>query len=88
MTAFVDVRDLSVDFKTRNGVVHAVRHVSFTLEKGRTLGIVGESGSGKSVTSYALMRILDAAGVIAGGGIGGLLLTAVVGFIKNAVSKK
>ncbi|MFG1297067.1 dipeptide ABC transporter ATP-binding protein [Xanthobacter variabilis] len=69
MTAFVDVRDLSVDFKTRNGVVHAVRHVSFTLEKGRTLGIVGESGSGKSVTSYSLMRILDAAGVIAGGGI-------------------
>ncbi|MFG1395009.1 dipeptide ABC transporter ATP-binding protein [Xanthobacter agilis] len=68
--AFVDVRDLSVDFKTRNGTVHAVRHVSFTLEKGRTLGIVGESGSGKSVTSYALMRILDAAGVIAGGGIG------------------
>ncbi|MFG1478400.1 ABC transporter ATP-binding protein [Xanthobacter sp. V4C-4] len=70
MTAFVDVRDLSVDFHTRNGVVHAVRNVSFTLEKGRTLGIVGESGSGKSVTSYALMRILDAAGVIAGGDIG------------------
>ncbi len=69
MTAFVDVRNLSVDFKTRNGVVHAVRDVSFTLDKGRTLGIVGESGSGKSVTSYSLMRILDAAGVIAGGAI-------------------
>ncbi|MFG1401160.1 dipeptide ABC transporter ATP-binding protein [Xanthobacter sediminis] len=69
MATFLDVRDLSVDFRTRNGVVHAVRHVSFTLEKGRTLGIVGESGSGKSVTSYSLLRILDAAGVIAGGGI-------------------
>ncbi|WP_454918640.1 dipeptide ABC transporter ATP-binding protein [Xanthobacter sediminis] len=69
MTAFVDVRDLSVDFRTRNGTVHAVRHVSFTLEKGHTLGIVGESGSGKSVTSYSLLRILDKAGVIAGGGI-------------------
>ncbi|WP_238123572.1 MULTISPECIES: dipeptide ABC transporter ATP-binding protein [unclassified Xanthobacter] len=69
MTAFVDVRNLSVDFKTRNGLVHAVRDVSFTLDKGRTLGIVGESGSGKSVTSYSLMRILDAAGVIAGGAI-------------------
>jgi len=68
-TPFVDVRDLCVDFRTRNGVVHAVRKVSFTLHKGQTLGIVGESGSGKSVTSYALMRILDAAGVIAGGGI-------------------
>ncbi|MGR7994869.1 dipeptide ABC transporter ATP-binding protein [Xanthobacter sp. ZOL 2024] len=69
MTAFVDVRNLSVDFKTRNGLVHAVRDVSFTLDKGKTLGIVGESGSGKSVTSYSLMRILDAAGVIAGGAI-------------------
>ncbi len=69
MNAFVEVSDLSVDFKTRNGVVHAVRGVSFSLMKGKTLGIVGESGSGKSVTSYALMRILDAAGFIAGGHI-------------------
>ncbi|MBU1176306.1 MAG: ABC transporter ATP-binding protein [Alphaproteobacteria bacterium] len=63
----VKVDNLSVDFKTRNGIVHAVRDVSFELMKGKTLGIVGESGSGKSVTSYALMRILDAAGYIAGG---------------------
>ena len=63
-TPFVDVRDLCVDFRTRNGVVHAVRKVSFTLHKGQTLGIVGESGSGKSVTSYALMRILEPRGAI------------------------
>ncbi len=65
----VDVRNLSVDFQTRNGTVHAVRDISFSLPKGRTLGIVCESGSGKSVTSFTLMRILDAAGMIAGGGI-------------------
>ncbi|MEO1600011.1 MAG: ABC transporter ATP-binding protein [Pseudomonadota bacterium] len=58
------VRDLAVSFKTRRGQVDAVRGVSFELSKGEILGIVGESGSGKSVTSYALMRILDAGGVI------------------------
>ncbi len=65
----VEVAGLSVDFATRNGTVHAVRDVSFTLPKGKTLGIVGESGSGKSVTSFTLMRILDKAGMIAGGSI-------------------
>ena len=69
MNALVSVKDLSVDFKTRNGIVHAVRDVSFSLIRGQTLGIVGESGSGKSVTSFALMRILDSAGYIAGGSI-------------------
>lgn len=63
----VDVESLTVAFTTRNGVVEAVRDVSFSLAKGETLGIVGESGSGKSVTSYALMRILDANGAIAEG---------------------
>ncbi|MCB1474560.1 MAG: ABC transporter ATP-binding protein [Rhodobiaceae bacterium] len=67
MSTLLEIDRLSVDFKTRNGTVHAVRDVSFTLKKGETLGIVGESGSGKSVTSYALMRILDAAGFISGG---------------------
>jgi len=69
MNALVEVKDLSVDFSTRNGVVHAVRDVSFSLMKGQTLGIVGESGSGKSVTSYTLMRILDQAGYISGGSV-------------------
>ncbi|MGD9868588.1 MAG: dipeptide ABC transporter ATP-binding protein [Hyphomicrobiales bacterium] len=63
----VDVEHLTVEFATRNGVVQAVKDVSFTVGKGETVGIVGESGSGKSVTSYALMRILDANGVIAQG---------------------
>ena len=47
----------------------AVQHVNITVAKGETLGIVGESGSGKSVTSYAVMRILDRAGRIAEGSV-------------------
>lgn len=63
----LSVKDLAVSFQTRNGTVDAVRDVSFELAKGEILGIVGESGSGKSVTSYALMRILDAGGTIKAG---------------------
>ena len=63
----LSVKDLAVSFKTRLGDVNAVRGISFDLAKGEILGIVGESGSGKSVTSYALMRILDAGGSITAG---------------------
>ena len=63
------VQDLAVGFQTRKGAVDAVRGISFELHKGEILGIVGESGSGKSVTSYALMRILDAGGTIKTGDI-------------------
>ncbi|WP_281683810.1 dipeptide ABC transporter ATP-binding protein [Thalassobaculum salexigens] len=75
---FLDVQDLSVSFSTRRGTVDAVRGVSFSLAKGETLGIVGESGSGKSVSSYAVMRILERSGRIAGGRItfDGIDLTA------------
>jgi peptide/nickel transport system ATP-binding protein len=71
MTAkpLLDVTDLTVEFATRRGTVQAVKHVNISLAKGETLGIVGESGSGKSVTSYAVMRILDRAGKIADGSI-------------------
>ena len=65
----LDVTDLTVEFATRRGIVRAVQHVNISLAKGETLGIVGESGSGKSVTSYAVMRILDRAGRIAEGSI-------------------
>ena len=54
----LDVRNLSTRFHTRNGIVHAVENVSFSLEKGKTLGIVGESGSGKSVTCYSLLGLI------------------------------
>jgi peptide/nickel transport system ATP-binding protein len=71
MTAqpLLDVSDLTVEFSTRRGIVKAVQHVNISVAKGETLGIVGESGSGKSVTSYAVMRILDRAGRIAEGSV-------------------
>jgi peptide/nickel transport system ATP-binding protein len=71
MTAqpLLDVNDLTVEFATRRGIVKAVQHVNISVAKGETLGIVGESGSGKSVTSYAVMRILDRAGRIAEGSV-------------------
>jgi peptide/nickel transport system ATP-binding protein len=65
----LDVNDLTVEFATRRGIVKAVQHVDIAVAKGETLGIVGESGSGKSVTSYAVMRILDRAGKIAQGSV-------------------
>jgi peptide/nickel transport system ATP-binding protein len=65
----LDVHDLTVEFATRRGIVKAVQHVNISVGKGETLGIVGESGSGKSVTSYAVMRILDRAGRIAEGSV-------------------
>src|SRR6201991_945130 len=65
----LDVNDLTVEFSTRRGIVKAVQHVDISVGKGETLGIVGESGSGKSVTSYAVMRILDRAGKIAEGSV-------------------
>ncbi len=65
----LDIKDLTVEFSTRRGIVKAVQHIDISIAKGETVGIVGESGSGKSVTSYAVMRILDRAGRIAEGGV-------------------
>src|ERR1700730_6757801 len=65
----LEISDLTVEFSTRRGIVRAVQHVDISIAKGETVGIVGESGSGKSVTSYAVMRILDRAGRIAEGAV-------------------
>jgi oligopeptide transport system ATP-binding protein len=54
----LDVQDLRVAFHTRGGVVRAVQDVSFTVDRGETLGLVGESGSGKSVTCHALFGLV------------------------------
>ena len=68
-TPLLSVRDLSICFRQGGRETLAVDRVSFDVAKGETLALVGESGSGKSVTSYALMRILDRAGRIAEGAV-------------------
>ena len=65
----LSVNNLVINFKTDNGILKAVRDVSFDLKQGETLCIVGESGSGKSVTSKAIMGILANNAIIAGGNI-------------------
>ena len=55
----VDVRDLSVDFSQGETVTHAVRNVSFHVDKGETVAIVGESGSGKTVSALSIMQLLQ-----------------------------
>ena len=67
--SLLQVENLTVEFRTRNGIVRAVERVDLSVGRSETLAIVGESGSGKSVTSYAVMRILDSAGSIAQGSV-------------------
>lgn len=66
----LEVKNLVTEFKTDDGIVKAVNDISFTLNRGETIGIVGESGSGKSVTSLSAMRLIpNPPGRIAGGEI-------------------
>ena len=57
-TPLLQIKNLNIEFKSENGLTKAVKNVSFSLSKGKTVGIVGESGSGKSVTSLSVMRLI------------------------------
>ncbi|MFY9512139.1 MAG: ABC transporter ATP-binding protein, partial [Rubrivivax sp.] len=63
----LDVRNFSLEFRTRSGTVRALQDISLQLQKGEIVGLVGESGSGKSVLSYAMLGISDAAAKVTGG---------------------
>ncbi len=65
-TPLLEIKNLKVSFDTIEGIVHAVNDLSFTINKGETIGIVGESGSGKSVTALSIMRLLPTEGKISG----------------------
>jgi peptide/nickel transport system ATP-binding protein len=65
----LSVENLSIDFRLRTHILHAVEKLSFELKRGQTLCLVGESGSGKSVTARSLLRIVDRPGEIVGGQI-------------------
>ncbi|MEO9190184.1 MAG: ABC transporter ATP-binding protein [Acetobacteraceae bacterium] len=65
--ALLEVRDLTVEFPTRRGVLRALDEVSFSIEAGEVLGVVGESGAGKSLTGAAIIGLLEPPGRIAGG---------------------
>jgi len=69
MTAVLEVKDLRVNFMTSSGIARAVDGVSFSIAPSRTLGVVGESGCGKSVTSRAILRLIEPPGWIESGEI-------------------
>ena len=69
MEKVLQVKNLTINFRTVNGQVQAVRDVSFDLKRGKTMAIVGESGSGKSVTSRAILGILANNAIVKGGKI-------------------
>ncbi|MEM9578408.1 MAG: ABC transporter ATP-binding protein [Pseudomonadota bacterium] len=69
MSALLEVRGLRTHFPTSVDVVKAVDDVSFTLQRGRILGLVGESGSGKSITGFSILGLVDPPGKIVDGDI-------------------
>jgi dipeptide transport system ATP-binding protein len=62
--ALLEIKNLTVDFPTRAGIVHAVEGIDLTVEEGEVLGIVGESGSGKSVSALAVMGLVASPGIV------------------------
>ncbi|AVO38363.1 ABC transporter ATP-binding protein [Pukyongiella litopenaei] len=69
MSAALDVQELTTRFDTRRGTVTAVSDVSFSVDRGRIMGLVGESGSGKSVTGFSILGLIDEPGRVTGGRI-------------------
>mgnify|MGYP000234777574 FL=1 len=67
--SMLEIQHLSTDFETENGMVHTVRDVSLSVDKGEVLGIVGESGSGKSQTMFSVMGLLSGNGIVKDGSI-------------------
>ena len=67
--SLLDVRDLTVEFRTRRGVLRALDGISFAIRSGEVLGVVGESGAGKSLTGAAIIGLLEPPGRVSGGEI-------------------
>lgn len=69
MSTLLDIKNLSIEFKTRNGSVKAVENINFKIKEKEIFALVGESGSGKSTIAFSLMRLLADNGVISNGSI-------------------
>lgn len=67
--ALLEIKNLNIHYRTKNGIAQAVENVTFSVESGSTLGLVGESGCGKTTIAKAIMRLLPRNGMIAGGEI-------------------
>ena len=65
--ALLEIKNLNIHYRTKNGIAKAVENVTFSVESGSTLGLVGESGCGKTTIAKAIMRLLPQNGMIAGG---------------------